>query len=68
VKDLALNCVGSGFFALGSGNRSSQAGERAVDEWVSFRNRWEYSHVFRAALSTVALISLIVAVAVRGNS
>jgi hypothetical protein len=33
------------------------------NEWEYFRNRWEYSHIFRAVLSVISLVTLTVAVA-----
>lgn len=66
TKDLNLKGASAGFFGVG---RDKLAAREAAsdDRWVSFRNRWEYSHVFRAVLSAMAVVSLIVAVAVRGN-
>ena len=68
TKDLDLKGVSAGFFSFGVGKKTTQTASNEDDRWVSFRNRWEYSHVFRAVLSAVALLSLIVAVAIRGKS
>ena len=65
TRDLNLSAIGAGFFAVGQTQRSEQPSAGSDDRWMSFRNRWEYSHVLRAVLSAVGLISLIVAVAVR---
>jgi hypothetical protein len=67
TKDLNLKGVSGGFFDVGLRRDSAEGAGNSDENWVSFRNRWEYSHVFRAALSATALLSLIVAVAVRGN-
>jgi hypothetical protein len=68
VKDLDLKGVSAGFFAFESGQRSGHMRASIDDRWVSLRNRWEYSHVLRAMLSATSLISLTVAVALRGNN
>jgi hypothetical protein len=66
TRDLNLEGAGAGFFAMGKDRLTAKAPD-SDERWLSFRNRWEYSHVFRAVLSAMALVSLIVAVAVRGN-
>ena len=68
TKDLDLKHLGASFFAFGQKRNFAQVGSGGDDKWISFRNRWEYSHVVRALLSAGGLLSLIVAVAVRGNS
>ncbi len=60
LKDFALKGAGAAFFALGSGGGSE--GARAPD-WTQLRDRWEYSHVVRAALALSSLILLVAAVA-----
>ncbi len=45
---------------------AEQVSPGSDEKWVSFRNQWEHSHVLRAVFSAVGLISLIVAVALRG--
>jgi hypothetical protein len=56
-----LGNVGRAFFAMDpAGRRSSPAQEG--DEWKKFRNRWEYSHIARAALAFFGFVSLVVAV------
>jgi hypothetical protein len=67
TRELNLKGASAGFFAMGKDKVAAQATD-SDDRWLSFRNRWEYSHVLRAVLSAMALVSLIVAVAVRGNS
>jgi hypothetical protein len=66
MRDLKLEGASAGFFAFGKGKLTVQSAS-SDDKWMIFRNRWEHSHVFRAVLAAAALISLIVAVALRGN-
>ena len=67
TRDLNLTGASAGFFAIGKDKHAAR--EVASDNrWVSLRNRWEYSHVVRAVLWCWALVSLIVAVAVRGSN
>ena len=64
LKDHEMAALGTGFFGLGS---KTDHGSNAVprqDGWARYRDRWEYSHVLRAALSAVARVSIIVAVAI----
>jgi hypothetical protein len=61
LKNKRLGTVGSKFFALDREKRSESS---AVDHnWKKFRDRWEYSHLVRAALSVIALIAVAVAIA-----
>ncbi len=57
--------AGAGFFAFDPMGRGHAMGHPRVN-WTSLRDRWEYSHVARAALALVALILLAVAVTDRG--
>ncbi|HWF12201.1 MAG TPA: hypothetical protein VG272_00570 [Candidatus Acidoferrales bacterium] len=72
LRNQQLSGAGARFFNVDR----SEAGSTEVDranpamlrekvnpEWKRFRDRWEYSHVIRAALSAMALIALIIAVA-----
>ncbi|MCE7979977.1 MAG: DUF1772 domain-containing protein [Caldilinea sp. CFX5] len=52
LQDEALRGVSAGFFALG------RAEKRALP-WTALRNRWEYSHVARAAFAFVSLLAFI---------
>jgi anthrone oxygenase-like protein len=63
LKDTHLTGVGGGFFSLDPMKRGT-ASDDGSEAWKNLRDRWEYSHVLRAALSVIALISLIVAVAI----
>ncbi len=49
-----LGSAGANFFAAGL-QRST-----ANQDWVALRNRWEYSHVARAACSVVSLVALLI--------
>jgi Domain of unknown function (DUF1772) len=60
VEGQNLSRVGAGFFSFGSRGSGSVDGRPA--SWTELRNRWEYSHVMRAGLSTVSLVSLLIAV------
>jgi hypothetical protein len=59
VEGQELNRVGAGFFSFGSKSKGREV--RSVG-WTELRDRWEYSHVIRAALSTVSLVALVIAV------
>lgn len=63
VKDLELEGAGRGFFAF---DPLGRARDGAAPGWTGLRDRWEMSHVVRAALSALALIMLTTAV-VLGN-
>jgi hypothetical protein len=56
LKDFALKGAGKGFFAFG-------AGSSAAPDWAALRDRWEYSHVARAALAFLGLTLLTIAIA-----
>jgi hypothetical protein len=56
LRDTQLKRGGRAFFSFGSHRRAS-------DSWTSLRNRWEYSHVARAALALTALILLATSLA-----
>ena len=55
----------AGFFAFDPMGQIRAIGHPRVN-WTSLRDRWEYSHVVRAALALVALILLAIAVTDRG--
>jgi hypothetical protein len=58
VEGENLDRFGSGFFAFGS-NRSRLGNETHPTDWTRLRDRWEYSHLGRAGLALVSLISLV---------
>ena len=59
TKDMTMGALGSGFFETGTGSA-----DKAVD-WTELRDRWEWSHVARAALATASFICLLAALAIR---
>jgi len=58
-----LGAIGSGFFAVG---KRGGRGETRPGDWMDLRNRWEYSHVARAALAGLSFTALVVAVSSAG--
>ena len=62
LKDVHLEGAGGEFFKLDP-MRKGQAPEVGAEGWKKLRNRWEYSHLLRAVLASVALIAMIVATA-----
>lgn len=58
-----LGALGSGFFSFGSERGSGRRGETRPVAWTDLRDRWEYSHVVRAALSAVSFFALVIAIA-----
>ena len=59
-----LTGLGSGFFSFAT--TSSRAGESRSADWTELRDRWEYSHVARAARAFLSFIALLVAVYITG--
>jgi Domain of unknown function (DUF1772) len=53
VRDIGLGGAGERFFATG--------GIAREDDWTKLRDRWEYSHLVRAALMSAALVASIMA-------
>jgi hypothetical protein len=60
VEGVKLNRVSSRFFSFGA-NRVRQDKKTAPD-WTELRDRWEYSHVARAACALVNFVALVVAI------
>jgi hypothetical protein len=63
LKDRNLKGLGAGFFGLGKRGRDLAESAEPDDVWARLRDRWEYSHVTRAAFAGAALLSLIIALA-----
>jgi len=61
LKNQQLSQAGARFFAIDQPNSEDRAATNP--NWTASRDRWEYSHIARAALSAIALISLAVAIA-----
>lgn len=55
LDETKLGRAGSGFFSFGLGKREAQP-----KDWTKLRDRWEYSHVARAAFATLAFLLLAV--------
>jgi hypothetical protein len=53
IKDVAMSAPGSTFFSTFAGGRGG--------DWTELRNTWEISHVIRAGLAMLSLISIAVA-------
>ncbi len=62
VQGKQLSRVGSGFFSFASESGRGQQSEAHPVDWTELRDRWEYSHVVRAALVTASFIALVVAI------
>jgi hypothetical protein len=63
LKEVQVKGFGRGFFGFDPLNRSG-SDDGATDDWQRLRNRWEYSHVVRAALAGIAFVCLVIAVAI----
>src|SRR5262249_55340166 len=61
LLDTTLSPTGAKFFGTGDSDRQRSAATDA-DIWLRLRTRWEYSHIVRAILGSVALIALLIAV------
>jgi hypothetical protein len=62
VKDLDLQGAGARFFGAKSSAPPHAAG---TADWKRLRDRWEYSHIARAALAGLAFVLLAIAVTTR---
>jgi hypothetical protein len=60
LKDAKLGGLGSGFFSFGL---DKKVREGQQPDWTVLRDRWEYSHVLRAALALLGLVLVTTAVA-----
>jgi hypothetical protein len=60
VAGLQLSDAAQSFFSPGRG-ATQNAGD---DQWKRLRNRWEYSHIVRAVLAVLSLISVTIAIVV----
>ncbi len=63
LQEAKLSAAGARFFSSGAGRRQATQHAAPVDDWMALRNRWELSHVLRAALAGVSLVALVIAVA-----
>lgn len=63
LQDQPLTGASAGFFSFGvRKDRAADPGRE--DGWKRLRDRWEYSHVVRAALATLSLILLLISVTI----
>jgi len=56
IKDIEMTGLGAAFFSL-----LVPSAAEAGAEWSKLRDMWEYSHVARAVLAMLSLISLMIA-------
>jgi hypothetical protein len=61
LKRTELEGFSSGFFGFDPLKRSRSSGD---EDWKRLRDRWEHSHVVRAALASASLVCLVIAVAI----
>jgi hypothetical protein len=61
LRDEVLGSAGTDFFAAAPVRRAGSGGDTEVTDWTALRDRWEYSHVARAALGFVSFLALVVA-------
>lgn len=59
MEGQALGALGTRFFATGVERGPARAGSA---DWSTLRDRWEHSHVLRAALAGVSFVALVLAV------
>ena len=64
LKDQDVRGLGATFFGIGERGRDIAAQADPDEVWAKLRNRWEYSHVVRAAFAAAALLALLVAIAI----
>lgn len=55
-----LGATGAGFFAF-----ASRGPQGAATDWTVLRDRWEYSHVARAILTSLGLLGLVISLVVQ---
>ncbi|WP_331376930.1 DUF1772 domain-containing protein [Sinorhizobium chiapasense] len=60
LKDVELKGVSAGFFSLAA---SRDPGDSGNPDWTYLRDRWEFSHVARAAFGLISLVLLVMAAA-----
>jgi len=56
-----LGAAGASFFSAGRDDVRTSARHAGVGSWTELRDRWEYSHVARAILATLAFVALAIA-------
>jgi hypothetical protein len=64
LQSTSLGGFGEAFFNVGSGTHRVHPDD--PDGWKRMRDRWEYSHIVRAALATFSFLLLVVAAITQG--
>ena len=64
LQSTTLGGFGEAFFNVGSGTHRVRPDD--PDGWKRMRDRWEYSHIVRAALATLSFLLLVVAAVTQG--
>jgi hypothetical protein len=57
-----LGGVGARFFSVGAEHELGRDRAASSSDWSALRDRWEHSHVLRAALAATSFVSLVIAV------
>jgi hypothetical protein len=63
LRNQQMRDAGNKFFGVDRSNRSEST-TAATPEWQRLRNRWEYSHIVRAVLSSIALVAVVISLAI----
>jgi uridine phosphorylase len=63
LRNQQMSDAGNKFFGVDRSNRSEST-TAATPEWQRLRNRWEYSHIVRAVLSSIALVAVVISLAI----
>jgi len=63
LQSTTLGDFGKAFFDVGSGSHRTHPED--PDGWKTMRDRWEYSHIARAGLATLAFLLLVVAAVIQ---
>ena len=64
LQSTTLGNFGEAFFNVGSGTHRVRPDD--PDGWKRMRDRWEYSHIVRAALAALSFLLLVVAAVTQG--
>lgn len=64
LQGTALGNFGDAFFDVASGTHRVRPDD--PEGWKKMRDRWEYSHIVRAALATLAFLLLVVSAVTQG--
>src|SRR5437868_5949913 len=64
LQSTTLGGFGEAFFNAGSGTHRVRSDD--PDGWKRMRDRWEHSHIVRAALAALSFLLLVVAAVIQG--